>query len=57
MVRIVEVSLTPQTTTVGASVSISVKVSENDWYHIKETYGTWQAIKDTFSSWLGLKNW
>lgn len=50
-VNITEVIITPQTTTVGNSVLIQVRASDNSWGNIKEIFTSWQTIKDNAVSW------
>lgn len=54
-IKIADVLLTPQIVNVGQSVTIEVKLSENNWLSIRDTYATWQDVKDSFGSWLDIK--
>lgn len=56
-VKITDVTITPQSTTVNQSLFIQVGVVENNWSGVKKVYSSWQSIKNSFSSWAGLKNW
>lgn len=56
-IKITDVTITPQSTTVSHSILIQVGVVESDWAGIKKVYSSWQSIKDLFSSWTNLKNW
>ena len=56
-VRIINVTITPQTAVVNQSVTMEVQVTEGSWATIKENYTSWETIKNTFENWLAIKNW
>jgi hypothetical protein len=55
-IKITDVKLTPQTTTVGHSVLVEIKVGENTWESVIADYATWQDVKDGLLTWQDIYN-
>ena len=55
-IKITEVTLTEQNTTVGSPVLVQVRVGENNWNSVLVDCVTWQDVIDKFIAWQDVKN-
>lgn len=56
MVRIKNVTITPNPVNVRQSVKVCVDAEEVSWNTIKTDYTNWTKVKNSLSSWSAVKN-
>lgn len=56
-VKISEVKISPQTATVGQTITITIKAVDVSWGTIKTDFANWNEIKTKLSNWRSVLNY
>ena len=56
-VSILSVSVTPNETTVGQPITITIQAEETSWKRVYDSFDSWKDVRDSFSNWLEIQNW
>ena len=56
-VRINEVTITPNLTTIGKPVTITVAAEDIIWNNVKNDFTTWGEVRRSFTNWDKVKNY
>ena len=56
-ISINSVSVTPNVTTVGQTITITIVAEDVSWDTIKNEFQDWNEVKTTLSNWSAIKNY
>lgn len=56
-IKISEVAISPQSATVGQTVTVTIKATDVDWSVLRDDFTSWENIRTEFTDWKSVLNY